>query len=140
MKLKAINHITISVSELQRSVAFYGDVLGADMLVLGRKLAYFDLCGIWLALNVEENIPRSEIYESYTHIASTVDEADLPAWEDRLRSAGVAIEPSRPRHPRDGKSIYFRDPDGHLLEMHTGSLEERLQYYKDEMPHMLFRN
>jgi len=138
MKLSAINHITFSVSDLNRSIAFYKDALGADLLVTGRKLAYFELGGVWIALNVEESIPRSEIYQSYTHIAFTVTSDELQAWEERLRGAGISLEVSRPRHPRDGESVYFRDPDGHLLELHTGSLEQRMSYYRDEMPHMRF--
>jgi catechol 2,3-dioxygenase-like lactoylglutathione lyase family enzyme len=45
----------------------------------------------------------------------------LAEWEARLSEAGVAIE-SRVKWPRGGESIYFRDPDGHVLELATPGL------------------
>lgn len=138
MHIQGINHLLFSVSELQRSIAFYRDALGAKLLVEGRKLAYFDLSGIWLALNVEEDIPRRDIHLSYTHLAFTVSEAELPDWERRLRLGGARIFESRERDPRDRTSIYFADPDGHKFELHTGTLHDRLQYYRAAMPHMKF--
>ena len=55
------------------------------------------------------------------HVAFAVDANDLPAWEQRLKDAGIAIE-GRMRWPRGGTSLYFRDPDGHLLEVATPGL------------------
>ena len=45
----------------------------------------------------------------------------LADWEARFAEAGVAIE-SRVKWPRGGESIYFRDPDGHVLELATPGL------------------
>jgi catechol 2,3-dioxygenase-like lactoylglutathione lyase family enzyme len=52
------------------------------------------------------------------HLAFSVTAADLPAWEARLREHGVAVEQVTDWE-RGGRSLYFRDPDGHLLELAT---------------------
>ena len=52
------------------------------------------------------------------HFAFSIPAADLPAWEQRLAEASVAIE-SRVAWPRGGHSLYFRDPDNHLVELVT---------------------
>ncbi|WP_251679343.1 FosB1/FosB3 family fosfomycin resistance bacillithiol transferase [Staphylococcus aureus] len=136
--IKGINHITYSVSNIAKSIEFYRDILGADILVESETSAYFNLGGIWLALNEEKNIPRSEIKYSYTHIAFTIDDSEFKYWHQRLKDNNVNILEGRVRDIRDRQSIYFTDLDGHKLELHTGSLEDRLSYYKEAKPHMNF--
>jgi catechol 2,3-dioxygenase-like lactoylglutathione lyase family enzyme len=52
------------------------------------------------------------------HFAFGVPAEELALWEERLESMGIAIE-SRVHWERGGESLYFRDPDNHLVELAT---------------------
>ncbi|GIO25564.1 hypothetical protein J43TS3_01750 [Ornithinibacillus bavariensis] len=91
MKLGGINHLLFSVSDLEQSIQFYRHVFDAKLLVKGKTTAYFDLNGLWLALNEEKKIPRNEIEHSYTHIAFSVDEKDFDTHCKKLKELNVRI-------------------------------------------------
>jgi catechol 2,3-dioxygenase-like lactoylglutathione lyase family enzyme len=55
------------------------------------------------------------------HLAFAISASELDAWRERLQSHGVAIE-GEVVWPRGGTSLYFRDPDGHLVELATPGL------------------
>ncbi len=82
--ISGINHMTFSVSDLERSIAFYQQVFGATLLLRTRGVAHFDLAGLWLVLNEEPDIPRADTRRSYTHVAFTVAEADIDALTECL--------------------------------------------------------
>ncbi|WP_145325609.1 MULTISPECIES: metallothiol transferase FosB [Paenibacillus] len=137
MNIQGINHLCFSVSNLERAITFYEQALGARIQVKGRKLAYFELAGLWIALN-QEDVIRNYTERTYTHIAFTVKEEEFEESVQHLRAAGADILPGRPRDPRDAASVYFTDPDGHLFELHTGTMKQRLDYYREDKAHMTF--
>jgi catechol-2,3-dioxygenase len=52
------------------------------------------------------------------HIAFGIARSDLAAWERWLNEQGISIE-LRKTWKYGGEALYFRDPDGHLLEVVT---------------------
>ena len=52
------------------------------------------------------------------HVAFGISRSELPAWEAWLSQQGITIE-LRKTWKYGGEALYFRDPDGHLLEVVT---------------------
>ena len=52
------------------------------------------------------------------HLAFAIRREELAGWESWLAENGIAVE-DRTNWERGGQSLYFRDPDGHLLEVAT---------------------
>jgi glutathione S-transferase fosA5 len=118
-----LNHLTLSVSELERSFAFYREVLGLRPLARWAKGAYL-LAGesTWVCLTLDA-ATRSEPLPEYSHFAFSVSAADFNVLSERLRQAGAREWQS---NSSEGASLYFLDPDGHKLELHVGDWRSRL--------------
>ena len=117
------------VEDLERSVEFYRDALGLEVVGASPRLAAIHggaatvlLLMVRGAMTEGGESPGGWLpphdAEGRQHVAFAIAAADLPSWELRLRDGGVPIE-SRVRWERGGTSLYFRDPDGHLLELAT---------------------
>lgn len=132
MAIDGISHVTFIVRDLARSARLWCEGLGASEVYdsaprnfsLSRE-KFLVLGGVWVALM--EGVPGTR---SYRHVAFRADEDDIPACEARLRALGVEIRPPRPRVPGEGLSLYFYDYDDNLLELHSGTLEQRLRTYR----------
>lgn len=132
MQIQGISHITFIVRDLEQMTRFLRDGLGAtevyDSSAKNYSLSrekFFMLGGIWIA--AMEGEPPTE--RTYRHLAFKVADDELPAFEARLRNIGVDVKEPRPRVEGEGNSLYFYDFDDHLFELHSGTLEERLERY-----------
>lgn len=124
--ITGLNHITLAVADLARSLAFYRDVLGCTVRATWADGAYLEAGTLWLCLSREDDL-QSATAPGYSHIAFTVPEADYPALSARLAKQCPIWKDNR----SEGASTYFLDPDGHKLEIHVGALESRLRAYRD---------
>ncbi|NVZ19567.1 fosfomycin resistance glutathione transferase [Pseudomonas costantinii] len=126
--LSGLNHLTLAVTDLDRSIGFYRNVLQLRLDATWDNGAYLSLPGLWLCLSLDP-LCHSAPAVDYTHYAFTVDARDFTALVERLLAAGV----QEWRDNRsEGASFYFLDPDGHKLEAHVGDLASRLQACRDK--------
>lgn len=130
--IRGLSHITLLCRDLDRMAAILTGVLGArevyssgDETFSVAREKFFVLGEVWLA--VMEGTRSAG--RSYEHIAFRVAAADLPLYRARLARIGLEERPTRPRLPGEGESLYFYDEDDHLFELHSGTLEERLDRY-----------
>lgn len=120
--LTGLNHLTLAVTDLSRSISFYQSALGARLRARWAAGAYLALGDLWLCLSLGER-RRHEAGRDYTHYAFSVAKGDFATFRKRLLAVPVEIWKD---NASEGDSIYFLDPDGHRLEVHVGDLESRL--------------
>ena len=122
-RLTGILETSLYVAHLERSVKFYRDVLGCDVVEEGGKLCALRLADQQILLLCEKgacaDLPLGEHDgDGHLHLALAIPADELSAWEARLSERGVAVEERR-TWERGGRSVYFRDPDRHLIELAT---------------------
>lgn len=130
--IHGISHITLLVKDLNKASSLFRFVFDAEEIYSsdGKNFSlsdekFFLIGGIWVALMEGEATARS-----YQHIAFQVSEDDIPIYRSRIEELGLDILPGRSRHKQEGRSLYFYDYDNHLFELISGSLEERLAFYR----------
>ena len=128
MRLQGRHHVTAICSDLGRTTAFYRDVLGLTLVREGhndddpdaRHFWFGDPQGAKGTLVSFMEYPSMEAgtagVGSTHHFAFAVGSADeLEAWRDWLRSRDVECTDV---FERGGlRSVYLRDPDGHIVEI-----------------------
>lgn len=122
--LSGLNHLTLAVSDLTSSVDFYHQLLGMRLHARWDGGAYLSCGEQWLCLSLDAQRHKIAPEKSdYTHYAFSVAEADFALMTERLAQVGVVVWKD---NRSEGASYYFLDPDGHKLELHVGSLSQRL--------------
>ena len=117
------SHLT--VSNLQRSMAFFGDVLGLELAQVfpERRVAFYwvgrrgqSMLGLWEVGTTPQRLSL--------HLAFRVDLSDLLEAPERLRAANIIPRDFRGTPTEEpvvlawmpAASLYFHDPDGNSLE------------------------
>ena len=117
------------VEDVKRSVAFYAELMEFDLLFQSERAAGLSVEGRQVLLLFRRGGTPEPIRSDRgtipphdgagnLHMAFAIPADALEPWEARLEAKGVDIE-SRYHWERGGHSLYFRDPDGHLIELVT---------------------
>ena len=117
--ISGLNHITLAVSNLETSLAFYIEFLGLQGRVKWTKGAYLCAGDLWLCLSCDTPCPSQD----YSHIAFSIEEENLSTLCHKLEQHNV--RQWKTNHS-EGQSVYLLDPDDHKLEIHCGNLNTRL--------------
>lgn len=128
-RLGSVLETALYVDDPERSARFYRDVFGFEPLATDHRIHALSVSGKQVLLLFKKGasvepmerpggmIPPSDS-RGTSHLTFSIPATELAAWEKWLRENGIEIE-SKVGWERGGQSLYFRDPDGHLLEVAT---------------------
>lgn len=125
--IRRVLETALYCDDLAKTAKFYREILGLGTHFADDRLVALDASGATVLLLFKRGASSEGVTfpEGFipphdgsgpAHIAFAVDADALDEWERRLMAAGVAIE-SRVPWERGGRSIYFRDPEGHSVEL-----------------------
>jgi catechol 2,3-dioxygenase-like lactoylglutathione lyase family enzyme len=131
-RLNGIIETSIYVDDLDRAAGFYETVLGLAPLLRMERLYAYDVGGANVLLVFKRGASAHDMampnglipgHDSTgrIHVCFAISAEELAEWEERLEAHKVVVE-GRVDWPAGGKSVYFRDPDGHMLELATPGL------------------
>lgn len=131
-KLGCVIETSLYVEDLDRAARFYEDVLELQVLTADQRFRAYDVGGRSVLLVFLRGATLTTVHmpggtipphggQGEIHVAFAIGADELPEWETRLTQYGIAVE-GRTDWSRGGHSVYFRDPDGHLLELATPGL------------------
>ena len=104
-----IEEIVFEVKDLDRSVAFYQNVIGLPLYSQGPQEAWFRVGQQWLALFTPDRAGSGQ------HFAFLISPADAERARRTLVEQGF---PEETMQQDEGSSVYVRDPDGNKIELY----------------------
>lgn len=125
--LDGILETAIYVEDLDRAAAFYHQVFGLAPVLRDSRLVTLDVGGgrVLLLFRRGASLRQAELPggsipphdgSGPMHFAFAAPHADISAWEGHLTRLGVPVEATLD-WPNGSRSLYVRDPDGHLVEI-----------------------
>ena len=127
-RLGGLHHVTLICRDADRTAGFYRDLLGMRLVEQtvneddrgARHLLFGDDSGTIVTCLEYPDLDDGTVGRGSTHhfALGVESEEELAAWRDYLRARGVPCTDVMQRaHTR---SVYLRDPDGHILELAAG--------------------
>lgn len=130
--ISGVLETSLYVDDLHRAHQFYERTLGLKCICQDHRFCAFAAGERSVLLLFRRGSARTPVQlphgfipshdgKGAIHIAFAVRAEDFDEWEARVTAEGVAIAGSAD-WPNGGRSLYFRDPDGHLVELATPGL------------------
>ena len=130
-RLAAVLETALYAADLPKARRFYEGVLGLAPMFADERLAAYAV-GASVLLLFQRGTTEQPVRlpggcipphgaQGCQHLALAIAAEELEPWVVQLEADGVPIE-ERTQWPRGAVSLYFRDPDGHLLELATPGL------------------
>jgi catechol 2,3-dioxygenase-like lactoylglutathione lyase family enzyme len=131
-RVSQILETALYVEDLNRSRGFYERLFGFITVFQDERMCALEVPGEQVLLLFRHGmtdrpapVPGGTIPAHHgrgaLHLAFAIPFGELKSWEEHLSRQEVALE-SRIDWPRGGTSLYFRDPDGHSVEVATPGL------------------
>jgi len=122
-KSDGILESSLYVSDVPRSVSFYEQTFGFHVIIeFGERGCAMHAGTHQVLLLFKKGASRAtqspHDAEGELHIAFAIPSAELANWESWLQTRGIVVEEKR-TWELGGRSLYFRDPDRHLVELAT---------------------
>jgi catechol-2,3-dioxygenase len=129
LNIERVIETVLYVRDIERAAAFYQQVLKLPAMVSNHRFRAYNIAdqSVLLLFLEGDSLNGAHYPEGYIpphdgrgpqHIGLAVSKAQLSLWEQHLTEHEIEIE-GRMHWEQGGESIYFRDPDGHLLELVT---------------------
>jgi len=130
--LDGVLETALYTDDMERARTFYESVLGLKPIFQDQRLTAYGIASRSVLLIFRRGSATQTVTmpggtipghdgSGPLHVAFAIAKDELARWEAHLDARGVAIEGTTD-WSRGGRSIYFRDPDGHLLELATPGL------------------
>jgi catechol 2,3-dioxygenase-like lactoylglutathione lyase family enzyme len=132
-RVSQILETSLYVDDLDCSRAFYEQIFGFVTIFHDDRMCAMEVPGEQVLLLFRHGMTKQAAPgpnggsipphhgRGALHLAFAIPFGELAAWEDHLMARDIPVE-SRLDWPRGGTSLYFRDPDGHSLEVATPGL------------------
>ena len=128
-RVSCVGEVALHVEDLDGSVRFYGELFAFKKIASDDRFCALRVNNQQVFLLFRKGATLRPVATpggtipphdgaGRVHIAFTISDADWAEWQNRLHARGIAIE-SEVKWGGAARSLYFRDPDGHLIELAT---------------------